>query len=363
VTLTPDQRTDGGREPSAPAADSARSWRRPASWRIAGALGRERSKWSDRTRLARIQRTAPSASLQHAWLGWTRPFRWIGLRLYRDMRWWVSIFVTAVQRFDQHDSEMRAAAIAYYALISLFPLILLLIVGVSYVLETEAAQARVLELVGTYIPTSIDIVRESIRQILGARGAISAVALITFTWSAMAVFSTIERAMNRIWDVTVLRPYWRGKLMALLGIIGIGTLTVLSVSTTAAVTYVKDVILPFVASHTEVDIGPWAVLVVLLPYLTSVLLFMLAYRIFPYSNLGWRDVWPGALLAGLVWEQAKRLFALYLTGFNRTSFVYGSVGAIIATLIWFYLTAMILLIGAEISSAYTHKRRAIRFQP
>ena len=225
-------------------------------------------------------------TLKRNWLVWTWPFRWFGLRLYRDVRWWVSIFVTAVQRFDQHDSEMRAAAIAYYALISLFPLILLLIVGVSYVLETEAAQARVLELVGTYIPTSIDVVRESIRQIVGARGAISAVALITFIWSAMAVFSTIERAMNRIWDVTVLRPYWRGKLMALLGIIGIGTLTVLSVSTTAAVTYVKDVILPFVASHTEVDVGPWEVLVVLLPYLTSVLLFMLAYRIFPYTQPG-----------------------------------------------------------------------------
>jgi membrane protein len=273
----------------------------------------------------------------------------------------MSILITAVKRFDQHDGDMRAAAIAYYSLISLFPLILLLIVGLSYVLETERAQARVVQLlIDANVPTSLDIVSQSIQPILRARAAISAVALVSFAWSGLAVFSTIERAMNRIWDVAVLRPYWRGKLMALLGIIAIGAMTVLSVTTTAGVTYIKNVILPFVASHTEVNVGPWEVLVVVTPYVGSILLFMVVYRIFPNTTLSWRDVWPGSLLAGLLWEQAKRLFGIYLTAFNRNSFVYGSVGTIIATMIWFYVTAMILLIGAEISAAYTHKRHAIR---
>lgn len=369
MTLAPRWPTDREEgEHSEPAGDDGPlSWRHPAPRRLARLRERAQAKWANRPRPSRIRwpgwlrpREAMTRARQ-GWLNWTRPVRRLGRRFYRDVRWWLSIGVTAVKRFDQHDGDMRAAAIAYYSLISLFPLILLLIVGLSYVLGTESAQTRAIQLlIDANVPTSLDIVRQSVQQIYRARAAVSALALVTFAWSALAVFSTIERAMSRIWDVAALRPYWRGKLMALLGIIAIGVMTVLSVTVTAGVTYIKNVILPFVASHTEVNIGPWEVLVVVSPYVGSILLFLVVYRIFPHTTLSWLDVWPGSLLAGFLWEEAKHLYGIYLTAFNRNSFVYGSVGTIIATMIWFYVTAVILLIGAEISATYTSKRRALR---
>ncbi len=350
-----------GRE-SEPDGRSERREHRTRWWRLPRVGEWAQARWANRPRIRPPEWSNPRAVAilaRRGWLSWTGPVRWLGRRLYCDVRWWVSIGVTAVKRFDQHDGDMRAAAIAYYSLISLFPLILLLIVVLSYVLETERAQARVIQLlIDANVPTSLDIVRGSVQQILRARAAVSAVALVTFAWSALSVFSTIERAMSRIWDVATLRPYWRGKLMALLGIIAIGAMTVLSVGVTAGVTYIKNVILPFVASHTDVNVAPWEVLVAVLPYLGSILLFMVVFRLFPHTTLSWRDVWPGSFLAGLLWEEAKHLYGIYLTAFNRNSFVYGSVGTIIATLIWFYVTAVILLIGAEISATYTAQRRA-----
>ena len=140
-------------------------------------------------------------------------------------------------------------------------------------------------------------------------------------------------------------------------IIAVGGMTIVSLVTTWAVSYIKDAILPFVASHVEVDIVPWEVLVVVMPYLTSILLFMLIYRIFPHMNLTMWDVWPGAVLAGLLWELAKHLFTYFLIRFGPSNLVYGSVGTIVALLLWFYVTGLLQLIGAEISAAYTHKRR------
>jgi membrane protein len=92
--------------------------------------------------------------------------------------------------------------------------------------------------------------------------------------------------------------------------------------------------------------------------LLSIAAFILIYRTMPRAAVDWQDVWPGGLAAGIVWEVAKQLFAWYLGNFARYGLVYGSVGAIIAFLFWCYLSAMILLLGAELTAEYSRWRRA-----
>ena len=98
----------------------------------------------------------------------------------------------------------------------------------------------------------------------------------------------------------------------------------------------------------------------LIPILLSVAAFMLMYRTMPRLRVRWRDVWLGGLIAGLVWEVGKRLFTWYLGSFATYNVIYGSVGAIIAFLLWSYLSAQILLLGAEFTAEYSHWRRAGR---
>ena len=286
--------------------------------------------------------------------------KWLLRRLARIAHWWFLVFASAVRRFDKHDGVMRSAAISYFGLISFFPLVLVLITFSSYFLEATAVQQQVLGFVEVNAPTAVELIEGNMTQILRYRNTVGLLAIVAFFWSASAVFSSIDRSLNRIWDVQVLRPYWRSKLIAILVIIAIGFLSSLSFIITAIVSFVRHVILPFLAFQWGVSLGPWNVVVVIIPYLSSILLFAAIYWIFPHMNVRFLDIWPGALVAGLVWEQAKRLFTDYVTTFGRYNLVYGSVGTIIALMVWFYLTALILLMGAEISASYSRARRHLK---
>jgi membrane protein len=92
----------------------------------------------------------------------------------------------------------------------------------------------------------------------------------------------------------------------------------------------------------------------------SVVTFIVLYRTIPRNRVTWREVWLGGLCAGLVWEAARRIYAWYLASFARYSLIYGSVGAIIGFLLWSYLSATILLLGAEFTAQYSHWRKAGR---
>ena len=91
----------------------------------------------------------------------------------------------------------------------------------------------------------------------------------------------------------------------------------------------------------------------LAPALFSVCAFILIYRLMPRARVGWRDVWLGGLIAGLIWGAGKQIFAWYVGNVATYNVVYGSVGAIIAFLLWCYLSGQILLLGAEFTAEYS----------
>ncbi|MGQ9626246.1 MAG: YihY/virulence factor BrkB family protein [Anaerolineae bacterium] len=260
-----------------------------------------------------------------------------------------------IQSLEEDDCFAWAAAIAYYALISFFPLLLILIVAASYFLERAEAKEEVMRLVAVYIPTSEELVRANIEQVLRARGAVGVLAMLGFLWSASVVFSSLERALNRVWEVRVMRPFWRRRLLAVSMIAGLGALFLLSVASTALFDLFRHLRLPF-----HLDGWMWGLLTASLPIFLNVLIFSLLYKILPYRLVGWSEALPGALLAGLSWEGVKKLFTSYLIRVVPYNLVYGSLGAVIALLIWFYITAFVLLLGAEFSAILSRVKRKKR---
>jgi len=189
-------------------------------------------------------------------------------------------------------------------------------------------------------------VQATLEGIVSQSGAVGLVGLAVLVYAATGVFSAVEYALCRIWRVEVLRPIWWSKLLALGYIVLLGLLVVISLASTNFVALARG-ILAFAGPAADIP-GIYSVLTWFVGFLSTVALFYLTYRVVPRRPLTSRDVWVGTLAASLAWEAAKFLFAFYLRQLVALNLIYGSVAAVIGLLLWFYFSAMILLLGAQI---------------
>jgi membrane protein len=288
-------------------------------------------------------------------------------RLYlvvdRRLRGWPTLFLRTALAFDQDDGAVMSRSIAYYALFSIFPLLLVLMSVFGSVLDINQATEAILALVERYLPSAVEWVERNLGQVLEAQSTVGILALLGLVWSASGVFTAMYRAVNRAWNNPKAQLFWTEKLFGLAVVMVVGLVLL---ATTVYSTFI-DVLRSWQRSYlgSESLVGPqgeqlWAWLSLLIPPLVSGLTFIILYRTIPRNRVTWRDVWLGGSIAGLSWEAGRRLYTWYLSNFARYSLIYGSVGAIIGFLLWSYLSAMILLLGAEFTAQHTIWRRAGR---
>ncbi len=269
---------------------------------------------------------------------------------------WIGLAWSAWRSFSSNRGSIIAAAIAYYTLFSLFPLILFAIALSSFLIDPAQAQARILEAVGQYLPVAGDTVRRSIGVVMQRRSTAGLLAMLSLLWSASGVFGAISQAMDRAWGVTQPRPFWQSHLLALTLATIVGLLLVLSLFAPAFLGALQALGALW-GFHPP---GGVRLATTVLTIVLGVLTFMLIYRVVPNTRVSWRATWPGAVLAGIGWEVGKETFAWYLhSGLARFSLVYGSVGAIVALLLWSYLSGTVVLFGAELNAAIG-RRQATR---
>jgi len=265
----------------------------------------------------------------------------------------VQLVVRTVQELGADDASHMAAGIAYYAVLSLFPLLLGLIAIFGLVLPSETVQQELFEFFERNLPGAVDVLEENIEQVIRLRGAIGAVSLVLLFWSASAMFGAIGRSINRVWDVHKDRPFYIRKVRDLGMALGTGILFLLSVGATAIFSILRA---------TELSVGGIAVDVAarLLAFLFSLGIFLVLYKIMPNTKTYWRYVWPGAVLAAVLFEIAKTLFVFYLDHFASYDMVYGSVASVIILLFWIYISAFILILGGEFSAEYGRMREGVK---
>jgi len=304
-------------------------------FRLSSALQR----WSDivwETRLKLVRRWVRLNARSDGWLG-------VGERTYKG--------------FMAHQGNANAAAIAYYTLFSVFPLTLLLISLGSFVLNSQQAQEAALTAVGTYLPFATELVQRNIERVLELRGTASVIGVVGFIWAASGVFGSLSRAINLAWDLERPRPAWAERALAAGLVLLVALLFSLSLFSTAAFEVVERLarLLPSdapISGLSLIDLASTG-----LPYIFTVLLFSFLYTVLPSTRVAWTEVLPGALLASVVWEVAKNGFTIYLGSFATYNLVYGSLGAVIALLLWSYISGLIILLGAEFTVQYARRRR------
>lgn len=256
-----------------------------------------------------------------------------------------------ISSFTGDNCMHLAAGIAYYAFFSMFPLILGLIAILSLFLEPLQVQQRLLDMTLQVFPASADLVAKNIQGVVVSRGRIGIISLVALLWSAMAVFSAVRISLNRAWGVKRDRPFVYQKLLEFAMIVGIGLLVLISLAGTAFLRYASE----FAPEWLRILGGSQAgnLTASLLPAAVSFVIFASVFWFVPNIKATWEDIWPGALLTAVLFEVGKNLFAWYLTSFANYALIYGALAAVVALLFWAYISAVVLLLGAEFTSEYS----------
>ena len=288
------------------------------------------------------------------------PPRSLALRALARVRAEVKLTLLSFWRgftsFYNSDDLTFAASIAYYALLSLFPFFLLAFSILGTVTADEADRATALNFVLRYFPRQLDFLTRQLDALRQSTVPLGIAGSIIMTWAAMGVFGAVTSAINHAWGVERQPSYFKHKLISLLMLVASSLLLLASLLLVSAVGVVQASWFADVVERTPwlLALGSFAV-----RWATTFLFILVTGLVFyfvPNAEVRFCDVWVGAVLTGLLWRGALRLFSFYVRDLNRFS-VHGSIAAVVVFLIWVYVSAVILLYGAEFTAAYARLRR------
>jgi membrane protein len=259
----------------------------------------------------------------------------------------------------ERSASSLGAALAFYTLFSVAPILIIAVAIAGYVFGADHAQTELLEqlqgLIGAAGATAI-------RELLSSahysdkRGLAAALGIITLIVGATSVFGELQNALDRIWQTA--RPkrevgWWRFLRVRVLSIgmvLGVGFLLLVSLVASAALAAfggwlgrsfpALEIILP--------------VLDLLFSFGMTVLLFALIYRYVPRASIPWGDVWIGATVTALLFTIGKSIIGIYL-GKSSFNSAYGAAGSLIILLLWIYYSAQIFLLGAVFTRMFSYR--------
>jgi membrane protein len=263
----------------------------------------------------------------------------------------VQFIARTAEESGNHDAGQRAAGVAYYAIISIFPLLLGLIAVFGFFLPSLNLQDQLLKFVGNNIPGATNILKDNIANVIKLRGVMSILSIVILFWSASALFSSISLAINRAWNVIRHRNFFIRKASELGMVFGTGILFLLSLGASSIITIMHGVLNLPTTSLVMVYVSTK-----LAAFLLIFLVFLLLYKFIPNTKTYWRGVWPGALLVALLFELARTLFIFYLDNIANYQLIYGSITSIIVLLVWIYYSSLIMILGAEFTFQYSLMR-------
>ncbi len=259
----------------------------------------------------------------------------------------------ALKEFSNDDMTTYASALAYRALFSLFPFLLFLIAMLG-VLDLQEFFDWLREQVSLVLPPdALNLVNPVIDEMQNQKSGLLSMGIVVALWSASIGIRSLMNAMNRAYDVEEGRPTWKLMLLAVAYTIGLA-LILLAV---AALMVVGPRVMEWLAGQVglkEIVVTLWAwlrwpVIVFLMMLVVAVL-----YYVTPDVEQEFRFITPGSVLAVIVWIAASVGFGLYVQNFGNYDATYGSIGAVIILLLYFYISAAVLLFGAEMNAVIEH---------
>jgi membrane protein len=269
-----------------------------------------------------------------------------------------SLTKESASQWSDDFAPSMGAALAYYTIFSIAPLLVIAIAVAGFFFGGDAARGEIFGqlsgLIGERGAATIEAAVKSANQTGG--GTFAAIAgIVTLLLGATTVFGELQSDLDRIWDTP--KPehpgIWgmlRGRLLSFGMVLGIGFLLLVSLVLSAALSAL---------GHFWNGWFPgWEVLLQIVNFVIGFLvvtgLFAMIYKLLPRCHIGWRDVWIGAAVTSLLFSVGKLLIGLYL-GKSSVASSFGAAGSLVIVLLWVYYSAQIFLFGAEFTRSYAHQ--------
>jgi membrane protein len=274
------------------------------------------------------------------------------------VRHWWPVLKRTWREFKEDNLTDWAAALTYYAVLAIFPALIVLVSILGLV--GESATQPLIDNLGTVAPgPAKDIFTSAIENLQGDQGAagvLFVVGLLAALWSASGYVAAFMRASNSIYDIEEGRPVW--KTLPVRVILTLVLLLLLAVSTIAVVLTgglaekVGDLVGLGETAVTVWNIAKWPILLLVVSFM-----FALLYWAAPnVKHPGFRWISPGGVLAVIGWLIASAAFALYVSNFASYNKTYGTLGGVVVFLVWLWISNIVILLGAEFNAELERER-------
>jgi membrane protein len=267
---------------------------------------------------------------------------------------WGQLLKRTAGEFMADNGLGLAAQLAYYFFFALFPTILVGIALASFLPLEDLMTRSVAALQGVLPEDVLRIVQEQIRKISeGQNGGVLTFGLLVAVWSSSAAMVGLIDALNRAYDIEEERPWWKVRLLAIVLTLALAVFVLLAFALVLAGPTAAD----WLAA--SVGLGPvfawtWKILQWPLVIALIVIAVGLVYYFAPDAEQTWVWITPGATLAAVLWLVASLGFKLYVANFSSYTETYGTIGGVMVLLLWFYLTGLTFVAGAELNAEVEH---------
>ncbi len=279
----------------------------------------------------------------------------------------VATLKRTVREFRQDNLTDWAAALTYYAVLSIFPALVVFVAIVGLVGQDPQTTDSITHIVGDVTSKSTaDSVHDTIRNVINAKGgagALLGIGLIGAVWTASGYIGAFMRAMNAIYEVEEGRPFWKRRplqiAMTVVAVFGVALVAIALVVTGSLAQSIGDQVGLGDTAVTVWSIAKWPVMLVVISLLFAGLYFLAPNVRQPR----FRVVTPGGAVAVLIWVIASAGFSLYVANFGSYNRTYGSLGAAVTFLVWLWITNLALLFGAELDAEIERTRELAAGEP
>ncbi len=268
----------------------------------------------------------------------------------------INLLKATGKEFGEDKVPRLSAALAYYTIFSLGPLLLIAIVIAGKIFGDEAARGQIVNTLGGLIgPQGAGVVQEAIKNANkpGASLIASIIGIVTLLLGASGVFGQLKDAFNTIWEVKPkeglgIMGVLRERFLSFTMVLGTGFLLLVSLVVSAGLSALGK----FLGDALPGGALLWNIINYAVTLLLIALMFALMFKFLPDVKIGWKDVWVGALITSLLFIVGQIGLGIYL-GIGSVGSSYAGAGSLVVVLVWIYYSSLILFIGAELTQVYT----------